>query len=213
MKRLRSFLETRGAGDVWLVKVGGGRHRHGNPGLRAPPCTLSGRTSASLQFYAPWCSFCKQLDPVWHQIGSELKSRGSPINVGKCDGTASIGEAAAQRSPGPAVSSHHLASCLRSVGQGLPCPSVPRHPHVSPVLGDAAAGVFCLPSVSVFPLSSVLRLKNGMKYNYPGPRTKDAIMDFADRVGGWRSLLIRHPDDIITPMTSFPYLCVCVCVW
>ncbi|XP_074484681.1 protein disulfide-isomerase tmx3a-like, partial [Sebastes fasciatus] len=44
-----------------------------------------------LQFYAPWCSFCKQLDPVWHQIGSELKSLGSPVNVGKSDATASTG--------------------------------------------------------------------------------------------------------------------------
>ncbi|XP_029686781.1 protein disulfide-isomerase TMX3-like [Takifugu rubripes] len=56
-----SFLETRGTQDVWLIK-----------------------------FYAPWCTFCKHLDPVWHQIGSELKSLGSPINVGKSDATVSM---------------------------------------------------------------------------------------------------------------------------
>ncbi|XP_034468766.1 protein disulfide-isomerase TMX3-like isoform X2 [Hippoglossus hippoglossus] len=57
-----SFMETRGDDDIWLIK-----------------------------FYAPWCSFCKQLDPVWHQIGSELKSLGSPVNVGKSDATANTG--------------------------------------------------------------------------------------------------------------------------
>lgn len=31
---------------------------------------------------------------------------------------------------------------------------------------------------------SALRFKKGLMYNYPGPRTKDAIMEFADRVGG-----------------------------
>lgn len=44
------------------------------------------------QFYAPWCTYCKQLDPIWHQIGSELKSLGSPINVGKSDASTSTGE-------------------------------------------------------------------------------------------------------------------------
>ncbi|XP_061835220.2 protein disulfide-isomerase tmx3a-like [Nerophis lumbriciformis] len=56
-----SLLDTREENDVWLIK-----------------------------FYAPWCSFCKQLDPVWHQIGSELRSAGSHVNVGKCDATASL---------------------------------------------------------------------------------------------------------------------------
>ncbi|XP_018534624.2 protein disulfide-isomerase TMX3 isoform X2 [Lates calcarifer] len=55
-------METRGADDIWLIK-----------------------------FYAPWCTFCKQLDPVWHQIGSELKSLGSPVNVGKSDATTNTG--------------------------------------------------------------------------------------------------------------------------
>lgn len=50
------------------------------------------------QFYAPWCTFCKQLDPVWHQIGSELRSLGSAVNVGKCDGTSNTGKFTAGRS-------------------------------------------------------------------------------------------------------------------
>ncbi|XP_029381299.1 protein disulfide-isomerase TMX3-like [Echeneis naucrates] len=57
-----SFMETRAADDTWLIK-----------------------------FYAPWCTFCKQLDPVWHQIGSELKSQGSLVNVGKTDATTHTG--------------------------------------------------------------------------------------------------------------------------
>ncbi|XP_044075564.1 protein disulfide-isomerase TMX3-like [Siniperca chuatsi] len=99
-----TFMETRGDDDIWLIK-----------------------------FYAPWCSFCKELDPVWHQIGSELKSLGSPVNVGKSDATASTG----------------LAKEFRV--RGYP---------------------------------AILMLKKNVKYNYLGPRTKDGIMDFANRVGG-----------------------------
>ncbi|KAM8728646.1 protein disulfide-isomerase tmx3a-like isoform 1-T1 [Acanthopagrus schlegelii] len=99
-----SFLETRGADDIWLIK-----------------------------FYAPWCSFCKQLDPVWHQIGSELRSVGSPVNVGKSDATVSIG----------------LAKEFQV--RGYP---------------------------------AILMLKKDVKYNYSGPRTREGILDFANRVGG-----------------------------
>uniref|UniRef100_A0A3Q1HPF2 protein disulfide-isomerase n=1 Tax=Anabas testudineus TaxID=64144 RepID=A0A3Q1HPF2_ANATE len=84
--------------------------------------------STICSFYAPWCTLCKQLDPVWHQIGSELKSLGSPVNVGKSDATSNTGQ--------------------------------------------------CFNSCSGF------RLKKGVKYNYSGPRTKEGILDFADRVGG-----------------------------
>ncbi|KAE8290453.1 Protein disulfide-isomerase TMX3 [Larimichthys crocea] len=99
-----TFMETRGADDVWLIK-----------------------------FYAPWCTFCKQLDPVWHQIGSELRSLGSLINVGKSDTTKSTG----------------LAKDFR-----------------------------------VMNYPAILMLKKDVKYNYPGPRTKEGIMDFANRVAG-----------------------------
>uniref|UniRef100_A0A672FLB9 protein disulfide-isomerase n=1 Tax=Salarias fasciatus TaxID=181472 RepID=A0A672FLB9_SALFA len=84
---------------------------------------------SALSFYAPWCSFCKQLDPVWHQIGSDLRSLGSPVRVGKSDAT--------------------LSKEFR---------------------------------VRTYP--AILMLKKEVKYNYPGPRTKDDIMDFANRIAG-----------------------------
>ncbi|KAK5920232.1 hypothetical protein CgunFtcFv8_024067 [Champsocephalus gunnari] len=99
-----SFMETRGDEDIWLIK-----------------------------FYTPWCSFCRQLDPVWHQIGSELTSRGSPVHVGKSDGSTS-----------PGLSKEFKV-------RGYP---------------------------------AILMLKKNVKYNYSGARTKEAILDFANRVGG-----------------------------
>uniref|UniRef100_A0A3Q0R5Q7 protein disulfide-isomerase n=1 Tax=Amphilophus citrinellus TaxID=61819 RepID=A0A3Q0R5Q7_AMPCI len=91
------------------------------------PCCVS------LQFYAPWCTFCKQLDPVWHQIGSEFRSLGSPVHVGKSDATANTG----------------LAKEFR---------------------------------VKTYP--AILMLKKNVKYNYSGARTKEGIMDFANRIAG-----------------------------
>ncbi|XP_031597981.2 protein disulfide-isomerase TMX3-like isoform X1 [Oreochromis aureus] len=99
-----SFMETKGDDEIWLIK-----------------------------FYAPWCTFCKQLDPVWHQIGSELRSLGSPVHVGKSDATANTG----------------LAKEFR---------------------------------VRTYP--AILMLKKNIKYNYSGARTKDGIMDFANRIAG-----------------------------
>ncbi|KAM4604696.1 protein disulfide-isomerase tmx3a-like [Polymixia lowei] len=99
-----TFMKTKGTEEIWLIK-----------------------------FYAPRCAFCKQLDPVWHQIGSELKSLGSPVNVGKCEATANTG----------------LAKEFQV--RGYP---------------------------------AILMLKNDVKYNYQGPRTKDSIIDFANRVAG-----------------------------
>uniref|UniRef100_A0A3Q4HYD3 protein disulfide-isomerase n=1 Tax=Neolamprologus brichardi TaxID=32507 RepID=A0A3Q4HYD3_NEOBR len=87
------------------------------------PCRVS------LQFYAPWCTFCKQLDPVWHQIGSEFRSLGSPVHVGKSDATANTGLA------------------------------------------------------KEFHVRTYPAIKN-IKYNYSGVRTKDGIMDFANRIAG-----------------------------
>ncbi|XP_075878294.1 protein disulfide-isomerase tmx3a-like isoform X2 [Nelusetta ayraudi] len=99
-----SFLETRGVDDIWLIK-----------------------------FYTPWCHLCRQLDPLWHQVGSELRSLGSPVNVGKSDGSANTGMA----------KEFHV--------RGYP---------------------------------TILMWKKDIKYSYPGPRTRDGILDFANRVGG-----------------------------
>ncbi|KAG7266529.1 hypothetical protein CRUP_000064 [Coryphaenoides rupestris] len=57
----QTFKETR-VNDIWLV-----------------------------DFYAPWCGYCKKLEPVWHEVGAELKSSGSPVRVGKMDATAYSG--------------------------------------------------------------------------------------------------------------------------
>ncbi|XP_029930002.1 protein disulfide-isomerase TMX3-like isoform X2 [Myripristis murdjan] len=99
-----NFMDIKEPDDIWLIK-----------------------------FYAPWCTFCKQLDPVWHDVASELKSLGSLVNVGKADATAHSG----------------LAKEFKV--RGYP---------------------------------AILMLKNDVKYNYMGPRTKDGFLDFADRVAG-----------------------------
>ncbi|RVE61371.1 hypothetical protein OJAV_G00170100 [Oryzias javanicus] len=99
-----SFMDTKGSDEIWLI-----------------------------EFYAPWCAFCKQLDPVWHQIGSELRSLGSMVQVGKVDATVNTG----------------LAKEFR---------------------------------VRTYP--AIFMLKKNTKYNYPGPRTKEGIMDFASRIEG-----------------------------
>lgn len=44
------------------------------------------------QFYAPWCGYCKKLEPIWQEVGVELKTSGSPVRVGKMDATAYSGE-------------------------------------------------------------------------------------------------------------------------
>lgn len=46
----------------------------------------------TLQFYAPWCGYCKKLEPVWNEVGMELRTSGSPVRVGKMDATAYSGE-------------------------------------------------------------------------------------------------------------------------
>lgn len=45
-----------------------------------------------LKFYAPWCGYCKKLEPIWNEVGLELKTSGSPVHVGKMDATAYSGE-------------------------------------------------------------------------------------------------------------------------
>ncbi|XP_060756045.1 protein disulfide-isomerase TMX3-like [Neoarius graeffei] len=44
-----------------------------------------------VDFYAPWCGYCKKLEPIWYEVGAELKNSGSPVRVGKMDATAYSG--------------------------------------------------------------------------------------------------------------------------
>uniref|UniRef100_A0A3B3B424 protein disulfide-isomerase n=1 Tax=Oryzias melastigma TaxID=30732 RepID=A0A3B3B424_ORYME len=86
-----------------------------------------------VDFYAPWCGYCKKLEPIWHEVGAELRSSGSPVRVGKMDATAYSGMA-------------------------------------------SEFGVRGYPTIKL--------LKADLAYNYKGPRTKDDIVEFANRVAG-----------------------------
>uniref|UniRef100_A0AAY4AZE1 protein disulfide-isomerase n=1 Tax=Denticeps clupeoides TaxID=299321 RepID=A0AAY4AZE1_9TELE len=86
-----------------------------------------------VDFYAPWCGYCKKLEPIWHEVGAELKSSGSPVRVGKMDATAYSG-----------IASEY--------------------------------GVRGYPTIKL--------LKGDLAYNYKGQRTKDDIIEFANRVAG-----------------------------
>lgn len=86
-----------------------------------------------VDFYAPWCGHCKKLEPVWLEVGLEIKSSGSPVKVGKMDATVHSGIA-------------------------------------------SEFGVRGFPTIKL--------LKGELAYNYRGPRTKDDIIEFANRVAG-----------------------------
>uniref|UniRef100_A0A6Q2XCR5 protein disulfide-isomerase n=2 Tax=Esox lucius TaxID=8010 RepID=A0A6Q2XCR5_ESOLU len=86
-----------------------------------------------VDFYAPWCGYCKKLEPIWYDVGAELKSSGSPVRVGKMDATAYSGM-------------------------------------------SSEFGVRGYPTIKL--------LKGDLAYNYKGPRTKDDIIEFANRVAG-----------------------------
>uniref|UniRef100_A0AAQ5Z146 protein disulfide-isomerase n=1 Tax=Amphiprion ocellaris TaxID=80972 RepID=A0AAQ5Z146_AMPOC len=86
-----------------------------------------------VDFYTPWCGYCKKLEPVWYEVGVELRSSGSPVRVGKMDATAYSGMA-------------------------------------------SEFGVRGYPTIKL--------LKGDLAYNYKGPRTKDDIVEFANRVAG-----------------------------
>ncbi|XP_074998267.1 protein disulfide-isomerase TMX3 isoform X4 [Calonectris borealis] len=86
-----------------------------------------------VDFYAPWCGHCKKLEPVWNEVGIEMKTMGSPVKVGKMDATS-------------------FSSIASEFG-------VRGYPTIKLLKGDLA-------------------------YNYRGPRTKDDIIEFANRVAG-----------------------------
>jgi len=41
-----------------------------------------------VEFYAPWCGHCKQLTPIWKQLATEAKKKGSDFKVAKLDANA-----------------------------------------------------------------------------------------------------------------------------
>ncbi|KAK2900961.1 hypothetical protein Q8A67_009076 [Cirrhinus molitorella] len=86
-----------------------------------------------VEFYAPWCAYCHTFESIWLEVGAELKSMGSPVNVGKIDTTVHTS----------------IASEFNIRGY---------------------------PTIKLF--------KGDLSFDYKGPRTKDAIIEFTNRVSG-----------------------------
>lgn len=40
-----------------------------------------------LEFYAPWCGYCKRLEPVYEEVAKELKAGTSGVSVARIDGS------------------------------------------------------------------------------------------------------------------------------
>lgn len=40
-----------------------------------------------LEFFAPWCGHCKNLEPVWRSVADELAEEGAPVKIGALDAT------------------------------------------------------------------------------------------------------------------------------
>ncbi|TNN44388.1 Protein disulfide-isomerase TMX3 [Liparis tanakae] len=112
---------------IQFVRRRGGEARRGSTEVWSLP------SPDKWNFYAPWCGYCKKLEPVWHDVGVELKTSGSPVRVGKMDATAYSGM-------------------------------------------SSEFGVRGYPTIKL--------LKGDLAYNYKGPRTKDDIVEFANRVAG-----------------------------
>ncbi|XP_050984581.1 protein disulfide-isomerase TMX3a [Labeo rohita] len=86
-----------------------------------------------VEFYAPWCAYCHTFEPIWHEVGAELKSMGSPVNVGKIDTTVHT-----------------------SIGSEF--------------------NIRGYPTIKLF--------KGNLSFDYKGLKTKDAIIEFTNRVSG-----------------------------
>lgn len=41
-----------------------------------------------LEFYAPWCGYCKRLEPIYEEVAAELLSGDSGVKVARVDGSA-----------------------------------------------------------------------------------------------------------------------------
>ncbi|XP_036412755.1 protein disulfide-isomerase TMX3a, partial [Colossoma macropomum] len=94
-----------------------------------------------VEFYAPWCEYCKTFEPIWYEVGAELKSLGSPVNVGKLDTTV------------------HSSVLSEFNIRGYP---------------------------------AIILVKGEKSFEYRGPRTKDGIIEFTNRVAG----------PVVRPLTS-----------
>ncbi|KAL7851641.1 hypothetical protein AOLI_G00219970 [Acnodon oligacanthus] len=94
-----------------------------------------------VEFYAPWCEYCKTFEPIWYDVGAELKSLGSPVNVGKLDTTV------------------HSSILSEFNIRGYP---------------------------------AIILVKGEKSFEYRGPRTKDGIIEFTNRVAG----------PVVRPLTS-----------
>jgi len=40
-----------------------------------------------VEFYAPWCGWCKRLAPVWAELGKAVAASGAPLTIAKFDAT------------------------------------------------------------------------------------------------------------------------------
>jgi len=41
----------------------------------------------AVEFYAPWCTHCRQLEPIWIEVANKLGKEGSKVKIAKLDAT------------------------------------------------------------------------------------------------------------------------------
>ncbi|KAL6047450.1 hypothetical protein STEG23_026410 [Scotinomys teguina] len=129
-----------------------------------------------VDFYAPWCGHCKKLEPIWNEVGLEMKSIGSPVKVGKMDATSYSNkevwnDVSAWKEHDFKESSIGIAiAFVHDIGKR------------SKGLSFGFIGIASEFGVRGYP--TIKLLKGDLAYNYRGPRTKDDIIEFAHRVSG-----------------------------